>query len=64
MFGKAWNGLNITKDYDSENDTLALAWLKGATDNYVKTVVVCSVIHFGIKGYEHYKNRKTSNEEA
>lgn len=58
------NLLNVT-ELDYENDTVASAFIKGATNSYVKIVVIGSLIHLGIKGVQHFTKKKDSgNGEA
>lgn len=63
MFKRAWESLNVT-ELDNEKDTVASAFLKGATVTYVKSALVCGLVHLGIKGYRHFSNKNTSEEKG
>lgn len=61
MLLKTMDALNVT-EIDVEKDTVASAFLKGMTDTYVKTALICGILHLGIKAYEHYKKESTSED--
>lgn len=57
---KLFEGLDFTEI--NEKDTLASAFLKGATTSYVKITLICGLIHLGIKAYEHSQSKSEDGE--
>mgnify|MGYP003425812794 CR=1 FL=1 len=53
--------LNVTEI--NEKDTVASAFVKGSTNAQVKIALIGGLVHLGIKGFGHFRNRGTSNKE-
>lgn len=61
-FKKMMDLLNIAEL--NSNDTVGSAFIKGATNVYVKGALIGGLVHLGIKAYEHYNGKESENGEA